>query len=126
MPIIPHFVFEQVLILSPVLNAYSLISCDADGDGLQHMVLCRVIMGRMEQVQPGSEHFHPSSEDFDSGVDDMQNPRLYVIFNAHMDTHIQAGYLVSFKLSPSQRGKSGVPKAVMTSSILLGHYKIHV
>ncbi|KAJ8648424.1 hypothetical protein MRB53_001447 [Persea americana] len=81
----------------------SLKSCDADGDGLQHMVLCRVIMGRMEQVQPGSEHFHPSSEDFDSGVDDMQNPRLYVIFNAHMDTHIQAGYLVSFKLSPSQR-----------------------
>ncbi|XXG40850.1 hypothetical protein AAC387_Pa01g1465 [Persea americana] len=81
----------------------SLKSCDVDEDDLQHMVLGQVIMGRMKQVQPGSEHFHPSSEDFDSGVDDILNPRLYVICNSHMNTHIRAGYLVSFKLSPSQR-----------------------
>lgn len=110
------------LILSPLLNAYSVKFCDVDENDLQHMVYCLIIMGRMEQVQRGSEQFQPSSEDFDSGVDDIQNPRLYVIRTTHMNTHIHPVYLVTFKLSPSQRSKSGVHKAVMTSFILLGQY----
>eukprot|EP00268_Persea_americana_P060646 TRINITY_DN758_c0_g1_i1.p1 TRINITY_DN758_c0_g1~~TRINITY_DN758_c0_g1_i1.p1 ORF type:complete len:535 (-),score=101.14 TRINITY_DN758_c0_g1_i1:2458-4062(-) len=77
--------------------------CDVDENGVQHMVLCRIIMGSMEKVQLGSEQFHPSSEDFDSGVDNIQNPRLYVIWNAHVNTRILPEYVVSFKLLPSQQ-----------------------
>ncbi|KAL4196069.1 hypothetical protein AMTRI_Chr04g181500 [Amborella trichopoda] len=75
--------------------------CDVDENGVQHMVLCRIIMGNMEQVQPGSEQFHPSSEKFDSGVDDLQNPKHYIIWSTHMNTHIYPEYVVSFKVPPN-------------------------
>eukprot|EP01018_Ginkgo_biloba_P005055 Gb_12340 [translate_table: standard] len=81
---------------SHVSAAYS----DVDENGLQHMVLCRVIMGNMEQVQPGSQQFHPSSEHFDSGVDDLKNPKRYIIWSTHMNTHIHPEYVVSFKVPP--------------------------
>ena len=45
---------------------------DVDENGLQHIVSCRVIMGNMEQVRPGSQQFHSSSEHCDSGVDDIK------------------------------------------------------
>ncbi|KAF5935908.1 hypothetical protein HYC85_027037 [Camellia sinensis] len=53
-------------------------NCDVDENGIQHMVFCRVILGNMELVHPGSRQFHPSSENFDSGVDDLQNPSHYI------------------------------------------------
>eukprot|EP00249_Psilotum_nudum_P018849 c26987_g2_i1 orf=1-1335(-) len=62
----------------------SAIYSDVDENGEQHMVLCRVIMGNMEQVQPGSEQFHPSSEEYDTGVDDCLNPKRYIIWSTHM------------------------------------------
>ncbi|XP_077230308.1 inactive poly [ADP-ribose] polymerase RCD1-like isoform X2 [Tasmannia lanceolata] len=77
--------------------------CDIDENGIQHMLLCRIIMGSMERVQPGSEQFHPISDDFDSGVDDLQSPKHYVIWNNHMNTHILPEYIVSFKLPLSIR-----------------------
>uniref|UniRef100_A0A2N9ESY8 PARP catalytic domain-containing protein n=1 Tax=Fagus sylvatica TaxID=28930 RepID=A0A2N9ESY8_FAGSY len=49
--------------------------CDVDENGVQHMVFCRVIMGKMEVVHRGSRQCHPSCKDYDSGVDDLQNPR---------------------------------------------------
>ncbi|KAF3793784.1 Inactive poly ADP-ribose polymerase [Nymphaea thermarum] len=73
---------------------------DVDEKGLQHMVLCRVIMGNMEQVPLGSAQFCPSSDNFDSGVDDIRNPRRYVIWGTHMNTHIHPEYVVSFKVPP--------------------------
>lgn len=102
----PSSLVWRSLILSPLLNAYSVKFCDVDENGVQHMMLCRIIMGSMEQVQPGSEQFHPSCEDFDSGVDSIQNPRLYMIWSTNMNTHIHPEYVVSFKLIPSQRGSS--------------------
>lgn len=72
---------------------------DVDENGLRHMVLCRVIMGNMEQVQPGSQQFHPSSEQCDSGVDDIKNPKHFIIWSTHMNTHIHPEYVVSFKVS---------------------------
>ncbi|XP_077241013.1 inactive poly [ADP-ribose] polymerase RCD1-like isoform X2 [Tasmannia lanceolata] len=77
--------------------------CDVDENGVQHMVLCRIIMGSMEQIQPGSEQFHPTCDDFDSGVDDLQNPNHYIIWNTHMNTHIHPEFIVSFKLPLSIR-----------------------
>ncbi|KAM7491022.1 hypothetical protein LguiA_033943 [Lonicera macranthoides] len=73
--------------------------CDVDENGVRHMVLCRVIMGNMELVNRGSKQFHPSCEDFDSGVDDFQNPSHYIIWNMNMNTHIYPEYVVSFKVS---------------------------
>ncbi|KAF3773422.1 putative inactive poly ADP-ribose polymerase [Nymphaea thermarum] len=73
---------------------------DVDDKGLQHMVLCRVIMGNMVQVPFGSAQFCLSSDSFDSGVDDIRNPRRYVIWGTHVNTHIQPEYVVSFKVPP--------------------------
>ncbi|KAA8525842.1 hypothetical protein F0562_007697 [Nyssa sinensis] len=75
--------------------------CDNDESGVRHMVFCRVILGNMEVVRPGSGQFHPSSENFDSGVDDLQNPSYYIVWNMNMNTHIYPEYVVSFKMPPS-------------------------
>ncbi|KAL3499995.1 hypothetical protein ACH5RR_039088 [Cinchona calisaya] len=73
--------------------------CDVDENGVRHMVFCRVIMGNMELVHPGSKQFHPSIEDFDSGIDDLQNPKHFVVWNMNANSHIYPEYIVSFKIS---------------------------
>ncbi|PON85403.1 Poly(ADP-ribose) polymerase [Trema orientale] len=72
--------------------------CDVDEKSVQHMVFCSVIMGNMEAIHPGSKQCYPSSNDFDSGVDDLQNPRHYIIWNMNMNTHIYPEFVVSFKV----------------------------
>ncbi|PIN09058.1 hypothetical protein CDL12_18359 [Handroanthus impetiginosus] len=72
---------------------------DVDENDARHMVLCRVIMGNMELVRCGSNQFHPSSEDFDSGVDNLQNPNRYVVWNMNMNSHIYPECVVSFKMT---------------------------
>lgn len=76
---------------------------DVDENGEQHVVLCRVIMGNMEEVKPGSLQLLPSNENFDSGVDNIKNPKCYVIWSTHMNTHIHPEYVVSFKVSAEVR-----------------------
>ena len=68
------------------------------------MVFCRVILGNMELVNPGSKQFHPSGENFDSGVDDLQSPAQYIVWNMNMNTHIYPEYVVSFKMSHNAEG----------------------
>lgn len=68
------------------------------------MVLCRVILGKMELVQPGSQQWYPSSENFDSGVDDLQNPSQYIVWSMNMNTHIYPEFVVSFKSSSHAEG----------------------
>ncbi|KAK4420328.1 Inactive poly [ADP-ribose] polymerase RCD1 [Sesamum alatum] len=77
---------------------------DVDENDTRHMVFCRVIMGNMEQVPLGSSQFHPSSEDFDSGVDNLQNPRHYVVWNMNMNSHIYPECVVSFKMTSDVEG----------------------
>ncbi|KAF5938733.1 hypothetical protein HYC85_022992 [Camellia sinensis] len=78
--------------------------CDVDENGVRHLVFCRVILGKMELVHPESGQFHPSSENFDSGVDDLQNPIHYIVWNMNMNTHIYPEYVISFKMSHSAEG----------------------
>ncbi|GAB2209581.1 hypothetical protein Drorol1_Dr00026799 [Drosera rotundifolia] len=78
--------------------------CDVDENGLLHMVLCRVIMGKMEVISSESQQFYPSGVSFDSGVDDLQNPKLYVVWGMNMNTHIFPEYVVSFKVSSNGEG----------------------
>jgi hypothetical protein len=62
-------------------------------------VFCCVILGNVEVVSPGSVQCHPSTEDFDSGVDDLQCPRHYIVWNMNVNTHIFPEYVVCFKMS---------------------------
>lgn len=78
--------------------------CDIDENGVRHMLFCRVILGNMEPVRPGSKQFQPSSDNFDSGVDDLQNPRHYIVWNMNMNTHIYPEYVVSFTVSSKAEG----------------------
>lgn len=68
------------------------------------MVLCRVVLGNVEVVNPGSGQYCPSSENFDCGVDDFQNPRFYIVWNMNINTHILPEYVVSFKASSIDEG----------------------
>lgn len=87
-----------------LLFIHSARYCDVDENCVQHMVFCRVIMGNMEVIPPGSKQRYPSSNDFDSGVDDLQQPRHYIIWNMNMNTHIYPEFVVSFKVSSHAEG----------------------
>jgi hypothetical protein len=78
----------------------SALYADNDENGERHMVLCQVITGASEVVKPPSEQFHPSSEHFDTGVDDLLAPKRLIVWSTHMNTHILPLYVVSFKLPP--------------------------
>lgn len=74
-------------------------------DGVRHLVLCRVVLGKAELVRPGSEQYHPSSDEFDSGVDDLSKPRKYIVWSTHMSTCVLPEYVVSFRAPTFFRGK---------------------
>ncbi|KAK7855483.1 inactive poly [adp-ribose] polymerase rcd1 [Quercus suber] len=78
--------------------------CDVDENGVQHLVLCQVIMGKMEVVHSGSRQNLPSCKDYDSGVDDLQNPKIYIVWTMNMNTHIYPEFVVSFKISSKTEG----------------------
>lgn len=91
--------------LSPPHYPYgSALLSEADEDGERHIILCRVIMGNSEKVEAGSTRNHPSNERFDSGVDDIENPKWFVVWSSHMNTHIVPEYIVSFKSSGQSQG----------------------
>ncbi|KQJ85238.1 uncharacterized protein LOC100842408 [Brachypodium distachyon] len=87
--------------LSPEDRAFTSVGlCDVDEKGVQYMLLSRVILGNMEAITPGSQDYFPSSEIYDSGVDDCSNPKCYVVWPSHLSSHIRLEYLVSFRLTP--------------------------
>ncbi|KAI3694341.1 hypothetical protein L1987_77305 [Smallanthus sonchifolius] len=91
--------------LTAVDSAYnSATVCDVDEKEVRCMVLCRVILGNMELVSPGSKQFYPSDESFDNGVDNLDNPNHYVVWNMNMNTHIYPEYAVTVKTSPIAEG----------------------
>ncbi|KAG6429890.1 hypothetical protein SASPL_107946 [Salvia splendens] len=86
--------------LSPVDHPIHSLALDgADENGLMHMLLCRVIMGKMEAVLGGSDQYNPSCEEFDSGCNDLASPRRYIVWSSRMNTHILPEYVISFKAS---------------------------
>jgi hypothetical protein len=82
------------------LSRVSAVYADNDEKGEQHVVLCQVVLGASELVAYGSDQFHPSSEQFDTGVDDLVNPKRLIVWSTHMNTHILPLYVVSFRLPP--------------------------
>ncbi|CAL9093118.1 unnamed protein product [Musa textilis] len=71
---------------------------NVDENGFIHMMLCRVIMGNVELIPMGSNQHQASHENFDSGVDDLQNPKQYIIWDLNMYTHIYAEFIVTINL----------------------------
>ncbi|KAH7570285.1 hypothetical protein ACOSP7_018334 [Xanthoceras sorbifolium] len=76
----------------------SVLSSEVDENGLRHVLLCRLILGKMEVVPAGSKQFHPSSKEFDSGVDNLAAPSRYIMWSCSMNSHILLSYIVSFRL----------------------------
>ncbi|XP_021297850.1 inactive poly [ADP-ribose] polymerase RCD1-like isoform X2 [Herrania umbratica] len=101
---IPHLYGAGVHLAAAKLANASAKYCDVDENGIQYMVLCRVIMGKMELLCRESTQCLPSSEDVDSGVDDLQHPKYYIIWNMNINTHIHPEFVVSFKLSSIAKG----------------------
>ncbi|KAK3224935.1 hypothetical protein Dsin_004797 [Dipteronia sinensis] len=79
-----------------------------DEDGMRHMLMCRLILGKTEVVHPGSDQYHPSSEEFDSGVDNLTMPKKYIVWCTNMNTHILPEYIISFKAPSASNGFAGV------------------
>ncbi|XP_008803591.2 probable inactive poly [ADP-ribose] polymerase SRO1 [Phoenix dactylifera] len=94
---------------------------DVDENDVVHMMLCRVIMGNVEVIHPGSKQYQPSNENFDSGVDDLQKPKHYVIWDMHVNTHIYPEYIVAFKVPSRAReclvGKESISNASAVTNL---------
>ncbi|KAL3649623.1 hypothetical protein CASFOL_006026 [Castilleja foliolosa] len=91
--------------LIPTNGTQISLSCfDVDENDTRHMVLCCVIMGNVEPLRCGSDQFLPNSEEFDSGVDRLENPNLYVVWNMNMNSHIYAECVVSFRATSVVEG----------------------
>ncbi|AEE31452.1 WWE protein-protein interaction domain protein family [Arabidopsis thaliana] len=73
--------------------------CDVDENGVRYMVLCRVIMGNMELLRGDKAQFFSGGEEYDNGVDDIESPKNYIVWNINMNTHIFPEFVVRFKLS---------------------------
>ncbi|OIT02517.1 PREDICTED: inactive poly [ADP-ribose] polymerase RCD1-like [Nicotiana attenuata] len=82
----------------------SAINCDVDENGIRYMVFTRVILGNVELLNSRSEQCCPIDENYDSGVDDLENPTCYVVWNMNMNTHIYPEYVVSFRIPPGAEG----------------------
>ena len=91
------------------------LSSGMDENGTRHLLLCRVILGNMEVVHPGSKQIQPSSTEFDSGVDNLSSPRRYTIWSPYMNSHIFPNYVVSFK-APRVTGFERIRTSVVRPS----------
>ncbi|KAI3460106.1 hypothetical protein Pfo_016769 [Paulownia fortunei] len=84
--------------LSPIGSPQnSAMLSEIDENGEKHVILCRVILGKCEKVEAGSQQLYPSSVDYDTGVDDLNNPRWYTVWHANMNTHILPECVVSYR-----------------------------
>ncbi|XWS37490.1 hypothetical protein CRYUN_Cryun19dG0047300 [Craigia yunnanensis] len=79
-----------------------------DKNGMRYLMLCRIILGKAEVVQPGSKQFHPSSHEFDSGVDDLSSPKKYILWSTHEYSYLarvhfefQSSFLKRLKMPTS-------------------------
>ncbi|KAK8639959.1 hypothetical protein V6N13_138325 [Hibiscus sabdariffa] len=116
---IPHLYGSGIHLAASEFTNASIKYCDIDENGVHYMILCSVIMGKTELLCPGSRQCLPSSEDVDSGVDDLQHPKYYITWNMNINTHIYPEYIVSFKLSSNSKGHSigsGANHAVLVVS----------
>ncbi|XP_058763561.1 probable inactive poly [ADP-ribose] polymerase SRO1 [Vicia villosa] len=91
--------------LAAITHPYACVPyCDADENGVKHLILCRVIMGNMELLRRGNNKIRSSGCEYDNGVDDIEHPKYYVVWSNNMNTHIYQEFVVSFKASLDAEG----------------------
>ncbi|KAL1203891.1 putative inactive poly [ADP-ribose] polymerase SRO5 [Cardamine amara subsp. amara] len=91
--------FGRGLYLSPDNSSLDCLkdSASESDDGMRFLLLCRVLLGKSEIVPQGSIQSYPSSQEFDSGVDDLASPKKYIVWSTHMNTHVLPEFLVCVK-----------------------------
>ncbi|RZR89202.1 hypothetical protein BHM03_00016882, partial [Ensete ventricosum] len=95
----------------------SVMSATADERGLRHVLLCRVILGAVEEVVRGSRQSQPSSHSFDSAVDNQNTPTRYIVWYPDAQTRVLPLYVLSIKVDFRTRGMQFLPL------VLLGNMK---
>ncbi|KAK8465799.1 hypothetical protein PHAVU_009G178500 [Phaseolus vulgaris] len=98
-----HVHGPQLLLSPDDAPLQSVRGCVVGKDGVRHVLLCRVILGRSELVDGGTEQCYPSSQNYDSGVDSFSAPSKYIIWSNRMNTHVLPAYVISFRV-PSFKG----------------------
>ncbi|XP_073019985.1 inactive poly [ADP-ribose] polymerase RCD1-like [Primulina eburnea] len=84
--------------LSPVRSPQnSALLLEMDENGEKHVILCKVILGKCEKIDAASRQSHPSSVEYDTGVDDLTSPKWYTVWYANMNTHIVPECVVSYR-----------------------------
>lgn len=86
-------------------------------DGMRFLLLSRVILGKSEIVPRGSTQSCPSSQEFDSGVDDLASPSKYIVWSTHMNTHVLPEFLVCIK-APLNFNRKQKPNLIKRSCFL--------
>ncbi|XP_062200098.1 uncharacterized protein LOC133902501 [Phragmites australis] len=80
---------DEAMHLSPPQCLYtSAMLAKTDENDEAHIVLCRMLMGWLEAISAGSSRSSPSSDDYDSAVDNLVNPQWYIMWNKDMNTRI--------------------------------------
>ncbi|XP_044476734.1 probable inactive poly [ADP-ribose] polymerase SRO5 [Mangifera indica] len=100
------YLFPDVLPMECVKNSV------VDKDGLLYMLLCRVLLGEVEIVHSGSGQSHPSSVEFDSGVDNLEAPKRYIVWSSNMNTHILPEYIIILKAPSYLKGIGRSPESM--------------
>ncbi|ONK76550.1 uncharacterized protein A4U43_C03F29440 [Asparagus officinalis] len=75
-----------------------------DINGEYHIMLCKVTLGNTETIREGSNQYAPSEDHHDSGVNDNENPKCYVLWTKNMSAHILPQYVISFRISEKLEG----------------------
>ncbi|PRQ31013.1 putative poly(ADP-ribose) polymerase, catalytic domain, RST domain of plant [Rosa chinensis] len=68
--------------------------CEVDEAELRHVLVCRVIMGRVQFVPDGSNHVGP---DFDTGCDSFTDARTLYVPAGSANSRICADFVISFR-----------------------------
>ncbi|XP_057418772.1 probable inactive poly [ADP-ribose] polymerase SRO2 [Lotus japonicus] len=92
-----------------------------DNDGLKHLLLCRVILGRMAVVAPGSE-CEPISEEYDTAVHDVSSFKEIFILSNNMNTHVLPEYVLSFRVLPRTTGPWNMAERPIAPSVPIGTF----
>ncbi|XP_073031540.1 inactive poly [ADP-ribose] polymerase RCD1-like isoform X2 [Primulina eburnea] len=96
--------------LSPVRSPQnSALLSKMDENSEKHIILCKVILGKCEKIDAGSRQSHPSSVEYDTGVDDLTSPKWYTVWYGNMNTHIVPECVVSYRTSNVPGSVNGVP-----------------
>lgn len=88
--VLGHGVYFAVPTMPYMAAEYS----DVDDTGLCHVLLCDLLLGNVEVATASMTG--PSSNKYDNGVDNLEQPNRYIIWASNMTTHIVVRYVVSF------------------------------